>query len=62
MSHCIVVINKQILTQIHTSLSNIYCHLAAFLNPKLNKKQPNVAIASYVYHAQAGHFFQDIKS
>ena len=36
-----VVINKQILAQIHTSLSYIYCHLAVFLNSELNKKQPN---------------------
>ena len=35
------MINKQILAQIHTSLSYIYCHLAAFLNGKLNKKRPN---------------------
>ena len=35
------MINKQILAQIHTSLSYIYCHLATFLNAKLNKKQPN---------------------
>ena len=34
--HCIVVINKQALAQIHTSLSYI-CHLATFLNARLNK-------------------------
>ena len=38
---CIVVINKQILAQIHTSLSYIYYHLGTFLNAKLNEKQPN---------------------
>ena len=39
--YCIVVINKQILAQIHTSLSYIYCYLAAFLNGKLNEKRRN---------------------
>ena len=38
--HCIVI-NKQILLQIHTSLSYIYCHLAAFLKFQLNKKESN---------------------
>ena len=51
------MINKQIGAHIHTSLSNIYCHLAAFLNPKQNKKCPNVAIAIYVYHTQVSHLF-----
>ena len=41
MFHCIVVINKQILAQIYTSLSYIYCHLAAFYLVCHLKKWPN---------------------
>ena len=39
--YCIVVINKQILAQIHTRMSYIYCHLATFCVVWHLKKQPN---------------------
>ena len=39
--HCIVVINKQIMAQIHTSLSYIYYHLVTFYLAWNLKKRPN---------------------